>query len=301
MKTSGLIRIASLLALSLPGLGTAQTQNLFVADYGTGNIYDYTPTGARSTFANVTHPSGMAFNSAGDLFVTSQTLGTIYEFTPGGVESTFASGLSGPDAIAFDSAGNLYETDAGSGNVYEFTPGGVRSTFASGLNRINGMAFDSSGNLFVACQGVIADGTIVKITPGGSQSVFASGLYPIGLAFNSAGNLFESDSFGVFEFTPGGVKSTYQSITAFGPSGSTGLYGMAFDSAGDLFTAVQNANTHPTVDQIDEVTPGGTESTFANGLNFPAYMAFQPVPEPSVWALLGTGIVTFLGFCRKSV
>jgi sugar lactone lactonase YvrE len=300
MKKSPLIQIANILALSFPGISMAQ--NLFLADNGSGNIYEYTAAGVRSTFASVSTPSGLAFNSAGDLFVTSQTIGNIYEFTPGGVQSTFASGLNNPTALAFDSAGNLFESDFNSGNIYEFTPDGERSTFASGLQRPNGLAVNSAGNLFVASMaGAGPDGSIVEITPGGVKSVFASGLYPVALAFNSAGNLFESDSFGIFEYTPGGVQSTFISVSAFGPLGSTGPHGLAFDGAGNLFVAVQNSNTHPTNDDLDKVTPGGAESTFASGLYYPNFLAFWPVPEPSVWAMLGMSVLTLLGFRRKSV
>src|SRR5439155_25898492 len=37
-------------------------------------------------------------------------------------------------------------------------------------------------------------GTINKFTPDGTRSTFASGLNPTGLAFDSAGNLFEADA-----------------------------------------------------------------------------------------------------------
>jgi hypothetical protein len=45
------------------------------------------------------------------------------------------------------------------------------------------------------------------------QSTFASGLEIGGLAFNSAGTLFEADygSDSINEFTPGGVESTFAS------------------------------------------------------------------------------------------
>ena len=49
----------------------------------------------RSTFASGLYgPYGLAFNSAGNLFVADYGSGNIYEFTPGGVRSTFASGLN---------------------------------------------------------------------------------------------------------------------------------------------------------------------------------------------------------------
>src|SRR5208282_1097228 len=87
---------------------SAPAQNLFEADWSSGNIYEFTPGGVRSTFASgLIHPEGLAFDSAGDLFASdfgsgSGGIGSIYEFTPGGVRSTFASGLAGPETgLAF--------------------------------------------------------------------------------------------------------------------------------------------------------------------------------------------------------
>ena len=49
---------------------TARAQNLFESDGGSGNIYEFTPSGQQSTFATgLNEPESMAFNSAGDLFV----------------------------------------------------------------------------------------------------------------------------------------------------------------------------------------------------------------------------------------
>jgi sugar lactone lactonase YvrE len=129
------------------------------------------------------NPVGLAFDRAGNLFVADGS-GNIYEFTPGGTRSTFASCLS-PTSLAFDIAGNLFEGDWGggqstiSGSIYEFTPGGTQSTFASGLENPVGLAFDRAGNLFVAD----GSGNIYEFTPGGTRSTFASGLEPVGLAF----------------------------------------------------------------------------------------------------------------------
>ncbi len=300
MKTNPSIALVTMLVLS--AANPAIAQNLFVADSQSGNIYEYTPAGVRSTFGSVSNPSGLTFNSAGDLFVSDTASGKIYEFTPGGMRSTFASGLNGPLGLAFNSAGNLFASSFNTGNIYEFTPSGMRSTFASGLQRPDGLAFDSSGNLFVASQaGGNADGSIIKITPAGVKSVFDSGFYPVALTFDSAGNLFESDSFGVFEYAPGGVRSTFINVSAFGPLGSTVPTGMVFDGAGNLFISVWFANTHPTNDNIDKVTPSGAESTFVSGLDYPESLAFQPVPEPSMWALFGTGAVILFGFRLRSV
>jgi hypothetical protein len=129
-----ILSVAAQLTYAIPG-------DLYESDSGSGNIYEFTPGGTRSTFASGLNPQGLVFNSAGNLFEADYDSGNIYEFTPGGTRSTFASGLSSPYGLAFNSAGNLFEEDDGSGNIYEFTPGGTRSTFASGLNSPTFLAF----------------------------------------------------------------------------------------------------------------------------------------------------------------
>ena len=101
-------------------------------------------------------------------------------------------------------------------------------------------------------------------------------------------NLFVSDRTGDFsanicEFTPGGTRSTFA-------SGLNEPFGLAFDSAGNLFVADLSGN-------IYEFTPDGTRSTFASGLATPEFLAFQ-VPEPSTWAMLGMGVIALLGIRR---
>ena len=133
--------------------------------------------------------------------------------------------------------------------------------------------------------------SIYEFTPGGAQSTFASGLYhPFGLAFDSAGDLFESDggSGNIYEFTPGGVRSTCA-------SGLSQPDGLAFNSAGDLFVSDYGSGN------IYEFTPGGVRSTFASGLNHPADLAFQPVPEPSALGLLAIGGTALLVRRRRNL
>jgi sugar lactone lactonase YvrE len=156
-------------------------QNLFVADYSTGDVYEIAPNGTQTTFASgLAEPNGIAFNSAGDLFVGDSDnnthgvgpLGYITEITPSGVQSTFASSVDA-QGLAFNSAGDLFVADYATEVIYEYTPSGARSTFASGLNLPISLAFSSAGDLFVGNSG---NGTITEITPTGTQSVFATGL-----------------------------------------------------------------------------------------------------------------------------
>jgi hypothetical protein len=242
----------------------ASPGDLYASD-SSGNIYEFTPGGTRTTFASgLNQPFGLVFDSAGNLFEADQSSGNIYEFTPGGTRTTFASGLISPTGLAFDSAGNLFEADEGSASIIKITPGGIQSIFASGLTAPAGLAFDSAGNLFVTD---LSSGIIFKFTPGGTRSIFASELNsPLGLAFDSAGNLFEADQLSgdIFEFTPGGTRSTFA-------AGLSAPAGLAFDRAGNLFV------TDPGSGNIYKFTSGGTRSTFASGLG-PIFLAFEPTP-----------------------
>ena len=105
-----------------------------------------------------------------------------------------------------------------------------------------------------------------------------------------AQNLFMSElgaDNNIYEFTPSGVQSTFASGLNF-------PYGLAFNSAGDLFaTSWWNGNN------IYEFTPSGVQSTFASGLNGVFGLTFQPepTPEPSALALLAAGAAAF--FVRR--
>ena len=125
-------------------------------------------------------------------------------------------------------------------------------------------------NLFVA------NGSYVtEITPGGVQSEFADLVYPSGLAFDSAGNLFVSsgDARPVLgDITPSGTSGSFTSGSLFWPVVP------AINSAGDLFVAVGGGRSYggSGIGNIYEFTPGGAQSTFASGLgNDPFGLAFN--------------------------
>jgi DNA-binding beta-propeller fold protein YncE len=277
--------------------GTLGWNFLYESDSGSGNIYEYTSNGTQSTFASgLNNPLGLAFdNSKSHLYEADYGSGNIYEFTSDGTRSTFASGLNHPFGLAFDSSGNLYEAESVSGNINEFkNNGGVLSsspiTFVPGTQLggegLFALAFDSSGNLFASNSWT---GTIYKIAPGGgTPSIFASlGQYsnPGGLAFDSSGDLFASvighvDDGYIVEFVNSGGTLSSSPITF--ASGLSIPFGLAFDSAGNLYEADYDDITA----NIYEYTSSGVQSTFASGLNCPAFLA---VPEPATLLLLGLG------------
>ncbi len=127
MKSKSALRLAGHLFSRILCLGavvlvctSAAAQNLFVS--GSNSIYEFTPSGAETTFASALTGSGaLAFDNAGNLFVADSD--SIIRFTPDGVRSTFADGLNGPYALAFDRADNLFVINGN--NIDKFTPEGV--------------------------------------------------------------------------------------------------------------------------------------------------------------------------------
>ena len=165
-------------------------------------------------------------------------------------------GLSGDNiyGFAFDAYGNTFMSDNSTNSIVELSASGAKSTFASGISSPHGLAFDSVGNLVV----LTFSGAIKKIAPGGTVSTFATVPVGIGqhsLAIDSHDNLYATDygnnNARVYKVTSAGTISTFI-------SGLNGANGLAVDSADNLF--VLNAGTS----QILKVTPGGTQSVYAN-------------------------------------
>jgi hypothetical protein len=115
----------------------------------------------------------------------------------------------------------------------------------------------------------LESGHIYEFAPNGAQSTFFSGLVLPGpesspswlMCFDSSGNLFVSSSTNILKITPSGYTNIF----------ATGIYtwGLAFNSAGDLFVSDNSSNN------IYEYTPEGARSTFVTGLNRPAGLAFD--------------------------
>jgi SMP-30/gluconolaconase/LRE-like protein len=165
------------------------TGKLFVADYGSGIIYQYKPNGLRAKFASgLCHPSGMAFDNAGNLWVVDNSIGNIYqggiyEYKPNGKRVTFAAldPSDRPTGLAFDSMGNLYMADLG-GKIYKYDLSAVlrpqgRTTFGSVPNSAQSLTFDGAGNLFVVDAGDTSGkgNAVYQFTLKGKRSTFASG------------------------------------------------------------------------------------------------------------------------------
>ena len=253
------------------------------------NIFRFTPSGEKSTFASVASQLfGLAFDGSDNLFVATGP--AIIKITPAGTQSTFASGLDKVSSLVFDRLGNLYAAvnPAGPGSILKFAPNGSRSTFASLPTRTSfpGLAFDGAGNLFV-----VLGSTIMKITPAGSKSTFVSGDFEeYALAFDEQGNLFAGvedashpNDPAIVKFTPAGTKTTF----AFGPLAP---YALAFEPVTEKLRNISARGLVQTGDNvlIAGLVVGG--NALANnavvlraiGPSLSAYGITNPLPDPTL-------------------
>ncbi len=187
-----------------------------------------------------------------------------------------------PDGVAVDSSGNVYVAEYGNNDIRKISPLGAVSLFAgsssataghgdgtgSGASFWNptGVAVDSSGNVYVADESnneirMITSGGVVSTLAGSTTAgrgdgtgTAASFNAPNGIAIDSAGNLWVTDSGNneIRKITmPGaGVSTPYGSLTGVaGTANGTGNsakfnapYAIVADSSGNLYVADRGNN-----------------------------------------------------------
>src|SRR5947209_13005697 len=296
------IRILPLLSLgAIFALVTAaHAQNLYVSTQTRPShaILEFTPSGTQSIYASgLLFPRGLAFDSIGNLFAVETVapgdrdllIGRVLKFNLRNHVSTVNSAVNFFfEGLAVDIAGNAYvmandqTSPTGASTIFKFTPDGERIFLCSLPSQGWGLVFDSAGNLYAADGGAQ---TIYKFAPNGTRTVFvgpsafAEGESPVGLAFDSSGNLFVSiETFSdpgadsIVYFTPMGVKSTFA-------TGLTFPRGLAFDGSGNLFVA--EANAIPDGHILKFPPGGGSYTVFACDFGRPVFLTFGPPRSPS--------------------
>jgi len=243
-----------LLALGL----TADSASAQFVDFRT--MAGASPAGyedATGTAARFNAPTSVAVDAAGNVYVADQQNCFIRKVTPAGVVTTFAGTIvndnpcgstngagnvaqfNGPNGVATDSAGNVYVADTFNNKIRKITPAGVVSTLAG----TGAFGF--------------ADGP-------GATAQFRS---PRAVAVDAAGNVYVADAQNqlIRQVTPLGVVSTVAGLAVTsGSADGTGSvarfnnpYGIAVDSAGNLYVGDANNNT------IRKIAPGGVVTTLA--------------------------------------
>lgn len=160
----------------------------------------------------------------------------------------------------------LFVANYGNGSVEKIDERGNSTVVGRGFHSPIGLTFDASGNLYV---GEWDSGRIVRMDPAGNRVTVADvGLWgPMGIAVGPDGKTYVAHPGRnqVIAIGPGGVQEVVGSVTK--PAG------LAFDSAGNLFVASQEA------EQVVRFTPEGSRSVFADsadGIAQPTGLTIDP-------------------------
>ena len=225
-----------------------------IAGKGAGT---YAGDGGPALLAALNHPTSIAVDPAGNIYIGDFFNFAVRKIDTSGIITTYAGGhgnaTSGdgglataaamlPSAIATDNNGNVYILDTNSKTVRMVNPAGTISLYAGGGS-------PASGN------------------GDGGTAIAAKFFNPTGLATDSNGNLFISDtgSYSVRRVDKFGNISTYAGSTVGysgdgGPATSAQLLsvtGIATDPAGNLYISDSGG------DYVRMVTPAGIISTLA--------------------------------------
>jgi len=215
------------------GVAVDSGGNVYISDGANDVVEKVTPSGTLSIFAGIPgqvvgpptpgpatssyldFPADVAVDGSGDVYIADSGNAVVEKVTPSGTLSIFASGLNDPTGVAVGGDGSVYIADyMGNNAVDKVTPSGTLSGVA-GVTRITvtAVAVDGNGNVYVSVASGKNGGTcaVEKVTPAGKASVFAgivtcpgglpmpgpatsSPMHPSGLALDSNGNLYITDT-----------------------------------------------------------------------------------------------------------
>jgi DNA-binding beta-propeller fold protein YncE len=232
--TNGVNSIYVYTSLDQPdGLALDPAGNLYAANFSGETVEKFATNGTASALYTLPGVYGLGFDSASNLYVADAYSGAISEIYTNGGSVIFASDpgngsvLNYPSGLVVDNANNIYVVNHNTNTIEKFTPSASPSIFAStGLNGPfgPGLAFDKAGYLYAEEPAPYPAGfSIVKFPPnGGAPTTFATDPgdgsvldEPMGLAFDSAGNLYVAnyESGTVEKFATNGTYSVFVSAS----------------------------------------------------------------------------------------
>jgi uncharacterized protein (TIGR03437 family) len=222
------------------GIAVASNGNVYIADthnarvreiIPSGNIFTiagngtsgYAGDGGAATSAELSLPSGVAVDSAGNVYIADYGNSSVRKVDSKGNIATIAgtgnwgfsgdggpankAALAAPYALAFDPAGNLYISDLGNTDIREVTTDGNIHTVRSNISA-ESIAIDAAGSIYFptyqssTVQKILANGTQFAIAGTGTQGFSGDGgpgtsaqlHQPYGLALDGTGKVYVADS-----------------------------------------------------------------------------------------------------------
>ncbi|MBX3738195.1 MAG: immunoglobulin domain-containing protein [Candidatus Didemnitutus sp.] len=250
-------------------------------------------TGPDARFNN---PTGVAVDAAGNIYVADKLNHAVRKVSPAGVVTTFAGvvGQRGTadgtstqarfeilGGAAIDTAGNIYVAEWVNNTVRKIAPNGTVTTLA-GQPGVYGtadgvgtaatfmfpysLALDANNNVWVgdligSLRKIAPDGTVTTVIPSsaGHQSITALAIAANGTLYFATGRhtIHRRATDGTVTLIAGAAGVRGATDGAGTVARLSNPFGLALDSAGNLFVADRDNNT------IRKITADGTVSTLA--------------------------------------
>ena len=245
--------------ISLKGVATDASGNVFVADSGNNGVEELTAASSYTTsiwHTGFNNPTGVAIDGAGNVFVADSGNNAVKEILTASGSApyrTLGGTFNAPWGVAVDASGNVFVADSGNNAVKEILAASgytTVNTLGSGFNGPKGIAIDGAGNVFVGDSG---NGKVKEIVASGGYATvntLGSGFgAPMGVALDTSGNVYVADSSNnaVKEIL---VTTSYTTVNTLG-SGFNTPSGVAVAGNGNVFVADSLNNRIVKVDLAD--------------------------------------------------
>jgi len=262
-------------------VGTDAMGNIYIADYANHVVRKIDTSGIISAFAGngtagyggdngpataamLIGPTGIAVDTSGNVFIADANSSVIRKVSKAGIITTYAgtgfggySGDNGPATaaqirfaygVAADTSGNVYIADYGNSVIRKINAAGTISTYA-GTGEVAGYSGDGSA----ATAALLNSPTDVIADNNGNLFIADNGNHVV-RKINALGTITTYAGNGVSGYSGNGTPATSAELS--------NPYGVAVDTAGNVYVADQNNNL------IRKINTSGIISNFAGTGSF---------------------------------